>query len=71
MESPIKLTETAPLVYLREPKPVGKTKSLLHLQPPVKKAQSMTDQENDPLLADSDGKASLRPRESVSNKVIR
>lgn len=43
---------------------------MLHLQPPVKKAQSMTDQENDPLLGDSDEKVSLRPRESVSNKVI-
>lgn len=46
-------------------------KSLLYLQLPVKKAQGMTDQENDPLLADSDEKASLRPRESVYNKVIR
>lgn len=33
--------------------------------------QGLTAQQNDPLLADSDKKAPLRPQESVSNKAIR
>lgn len=54
--------ETGPLEYLRKPKVIGETKSLLQLQAQVTSALSPTAEENDPLLANSDKEASLRPR---------
>lgn len=45
---------------------------LLHSQHPLSgESWGLTAQQNDPLLADSDKKAPLRPQESVSNKAIR
>jgi hypothetical protein len=58
------------LVYLRKPKASGETNRCLQVQPQDKKPQSLIVQENDPFLANSDEKASLRPKESVSNKAI-